>query len=136
MKFYLKDIKKIKIRYFKDKNGFISVISLNEHLNVKLNRIFFVNCDHSTVRGNHAHKKCYQLMFSLMGKIKLIVDDGLKKKEIFLEVSKNAFLIPPTVWASQQYPNTKAILGVICDRDFEEEDYIRNYKDFKKLYKL
>ena len=27
------------------------------------------------------------------------------------------------------------ILGVFCDKDFDEKEYIRNYKDFKKIKK-
>ena len=136
MKFYLKNIKKIKIKNFQNQKGLISVISKNEIPKINFKRIFFVSCNKSTTRGNHAHKKCYQFMFSLMGKIKLIFDDGLKKKEIIIEPKKNGFLVPPTIWSSQKYLNKNSMLGVICDRNFEAKDYIRNYKEFKKIYNL
>lgn len=136
MKFYLKDIKEININNFKDDRGLISIISLNVLPDMKFKRVFFINCNNLITRGNHAHKKCYQLMFSLIGEIKLIFDDGFKKKEIVLKPNKNGFLVPPTIWSLQQFPKTNSILGVICDRDFEEKDYIRDYKEFKKIYKL
>lgn len=136
MKFYLKNIKKIRIKNFQNRSALISVISKNEIPKINFKRIFFVSCNESTTRGNHAHKKCYQFMFSLIGKIKLTFNDGLKKKEIIIKPQKYGFLVPPTIWSSQQYLDKNSILGVICDRNFEEKDYIRNYKKFEKIYKL
>lgn len=136
MKFTLKHIKKIKIKNIEDENGIISVISKDEVSQINFKRFFFVTSGKSKIRGNHAHKKCYQFMFSLIGKIKLICTDGFKEKKITLEPKKDGYLIPPTIWAKQKYLNRNNILGVICDRNFEEKDYIRNYKDFKKIYKL
>ena len=81
MKFYLKNIKKIRIKNFQNRSALISVISKNEIPKINFKRIFFVSCNESTTRGNHAHKKCYQFMFSLIGKIKLTFNDGLKKKK-------------------------------------------------------
>ena len=136
MKFYIRNIKKFNIKNIHDKKGIISVISESEISHINFKRIFFVSSNKASVRGNHAHKKCYQFMFSLMGKIKLICTDGFKEKKITLEPKKHGYLIPPTIWAKQEYLNRNNILGVICDRNFEEKDYIRNYKDFKKIYKL
>ena len=136
MKFFLKDIKKYKIKNIYDKKSIITVFSKKEVSQFKFKRIFFVRNGKTGVRGNHAHKKCYQFMFSLKGKIKLVCDDGLKKKKIKLEPDKNGIMVPPTIWTKQEYLTKNSILGVICDRNYEEEDYIRNYIEFKKIYKL
>ena len=136
MKFYLKDIKKYKIKKIQNKNGVISILDKNEIAQFNFKRIFFVSCNDKTTRGNHAHKKCYQFIFSIIGKITLVCNDGLKNKEITLEPMKNGYLVPPTIWAKQIYPKKNSMLGVICDKSFDENDYIRDYKTFKKIYKL
>lgn len=136
MKFYIKNIKKIKLTNINNKKSIITVISKNEIPQINFKRIFFVCNNQNETRGNHAHRKCYQFMFSLLGKIKLICDDGFNKKELTLEPRKNGFLIPPTIWANQQYLTKNSILAVICDRNFEEKDYVRSYEVFKKTYKI
>jgi dTDP-4-dehydrorhamnose 3,5-epimerase-like enzyme len=136
MKFHIKDIKKFKIKNIQNKKSLISVISKKDIPVKNFERIFFVSSNKNKIRGNHAHKKCNQFMFALVGKIKLICDDGLKKKQFILNSKKNGILVPPTIWAKQKYLIKNSVLGVICDRNFEEQDYIRNYKKFKKIYKL
>ena len=136
MKFFLKDIKKYKIKNIKNKDSLISIIDNDEIPQINFKRVFFINCNQSNIRGNHAHKKCYQFIFSLIGEIILVCDDGFKKKEIILEPMKNGFLVPPTIWAMQKYPKKNSMLGVICDKSFDEKDYIRDYNTFKKIYKL
>jgi len=39
-------------------------------------------------------------------------------------------LISPGIWAEQKYKENNTILTVICDRPFEEADYLRSYDDF------
>ena len=136
MKYYIKDIKKIKIHNIQNKNGIISVLEKIDIPQIKFNRIFFVKNTKKTIRGNHAHKKCYQLIFSLFGKIVLICDDGLKRKKITLKPVEDSYLIPPTIWTKQEYNQKNSILGVICNEIYDEKDYIRNYEKFKKYYKL
>jgi hypothetical protein len=41
-------------------------------------------------------------------------------------------LILPGVWAEQKYLENSSILTVLCDQPFNEEEYIRNYDEFKK----
>ena len=39
-------------------------------------------------------------------------------------------MLPPMIWAEQVYKLDKSILTVLCDRIYEEEDYIRNYNKY------
>ena len=41
-----------------------------------------------------------------------------------------ALLVPPTIWHSVIFRETNSVLVVLCDRHFQEEDYIREYPDF------
>jgi dTDP-4-dehydrorhamnose 3,5-epimerase-like enzyme len=136
MKFYIKNIKQFKLKNIDNKKSIITVISKDKIPQINFKRIFFVFNNQNEIRGNHAHRKCYQFMFSLMGKIKLVCDDGFEKKKIMLEPKKNGVLVPPTIWARQEYLGKNNLLGVICNENFEEKDYIRDFEEFKKIYKL
>ena len=46
-------------------------------------RIFFVyDVAQGTKRGNHAHKKCKQLLTVIRGSVEVLIDDGINKKII------------------------------------------------------
>ena len=39
-------------------------------------------------------------------------------------------LIPPGIWAEQVYKEENSILMVLCDREYDEGDYIRDFNEF------
>ena len=47
-----------------------------------------------------------------------------------------ALMIPPGIWAKQEYLTNDALLIVVCDRDYEAEDYIRDFDEYKNFIKL
>lgn len=94
-----------------------------------INRLFTVKATENCVRGFHAHKKCTQLLIVLNGECKVTCDDGANRKEIILNKSSEGLLIPPTIWAEQEYqPNT--VLMVLTDKHYDENDYLRDYNEF------
>jgi hypothetical protein len=40
-------------------------------------------------------------------------------------------LVPPGIWAKEEFLTDGAVLMVVCDRGYEEDDYIRDYEKFK-----
>ena len=102
----------------------------------KIKRVFsVVNTLSGEKRGEHAHKKCNQLLCCVSGKIKLICDDGNKKFEKLLSQGGDAILVPQGIWAEQTYLKTNSVLIVFCDQFYDESDYIRDYKTFLKWRK-
>ncbi len=97
---------------------------------IKFKRIFFLIAKKKTIRGDHAHKKCIQAFFSLKGSFYLECTniDG-KIKIIKIQPRKKITIIKPLTWV-KVFLKKGDICGVLCDRYFEKEDYIRNYKKF------
>ena len=97
---------------------------------IKFKRIFFLVANKKVQRGNHAHKKCIQAFFSIKGSfyVNCIYSNGRKKK-ILIKPGKNLEIIKPLTWV-QVNLNKNDICGVLCNRHYEEKDYIRDYKDF------
>lgn len=98
-----------------------------------ISRVFFVQGDKGVVRGKHAHKLCSQFLVCPLGEIRVICTDGSKEKEFLLNRPNLGLLIPPGTWAEQHYLSENALLMVLCDRNYETEDYIRSYSEFLKL---
>ena len=109
----------------------------NQNLNkLKCKRIFYLIAKKNTVRGNHAHKKCTQSFFSIKGSfyIECINSKG-KKKKIKIDQSNKLFTVRPLNWV-KVYLRKNSICGVICDKDFDEKDYIRNFNNFRNIIGL
>ena len=94
-------------------------------------RAFSVSSGKGTTRGNHAHKLCNQFIFCISGSINVKCDDGNNEVKYTL-LPGNGLLVPCGIWASQDYLEENSIINVFCDQLFDENDYIREYKNFLK----
>lgn len=105
------------------------------HLPFEIKRVYYIlKPKAKEPRGFHAHHKTNQVLFCIHGSVKLIVDDGKKRKQIILknQPEKGVFL-PPLLWHEMHDMDESTILLVFADRQYESEDYIRNYDEFLKI---
>lgn len=127
-------IKILKAKNIKHRNGSIAVFERYKTFKIKIERIFIVKANKNQIRGMHAHKKCIQLLNCPIGAVSVSCEYVSGNKKIFILNSPEKYLvIPRYVWCSQKYLKKNTILVSICNRKFEEKDYIRNYKKFKTL---
>ncbi len=122
---------KIRFGKFEDPNGVLCVYEGSRHVPFEIRRVFTVTAGAGDTRGDHAHKQCTQLLVCLSGEINVSCDDGYTVSEYRLDNMGEGLLIPPGIWARQTYVNEGALLMVLCDRGYEADDYLRDYKDFK-----
>lgn len=134
MLYSLQDLQHIPFPLFNSKEACLFVYESGKHVPFHVQRIFVINAKETCNRGFHAHKECTQLLIVLNGECKVTCDDGTTRKDIILNKSSEGLLIPPTLWAEQEYqPDT--ILMVLTDQPFDENDYIRNYDEFLSFRK-
>ena len=95
-----------------------------------MRRVFTVHAHEAVERGRHAHRECKQAMICLAGACDIVVDDGKVRKTISLTSPHEALYVPPSIWAEQSYLQPGSILMVLCDRNYDEADYIRNCNAF------
>ena len=88
------------------------------------------------VMGDHAHKKCSQLLVPVSGKIEIICENKkIKFKKILNYRLKEGHLIKPKTWCKIKFLTNNSILMVFCDQEYQFSDYIEKYKDFLKVIK-
>ena len=127
-------MKKIKIKNFKKKSGSLVPFSIKKSLPFKIKRIFIIKGKKNFIRGDHAHKKCSQFLYPLVGKIKIYCITKKISKNIILDENKmEGYLLSPKTWCKIKFLSNSAILLVACDREYEFNDYIENYSDFLKI---
>jgi dTDP-4-dehydrorhamnose 3,5-epimerase-like enzyme len=124
------DFSLIKFPLHIEDNGYLSVFEVGKQVPFQIQRVFTVTAPESDIRGEHAHKKCSQLLVCVSGKIKVSYDNGKEKGIVLLEKMSEGILIPPGTWAIQEYMDRNSVLMVLCDRVYEEDDYLRDYQEF------
>jgi len=128
--------KKIKITAFKKKSGTLIPFSFKKDFPINIKRIFIISGNKNFTRGDHAHKKCSQFLFPIMGRIKVECTAAKYKKNLTLDYSKKeGYLIKPETWLKIRFLTKNAILMVACDREYEFNDYIEKYNEFLKIIK-
>ena len=101
--------------------------------NFNTKRIFFLSSNKSCERGNHAHKKCIQAFFSVKGTFYIESTNSKgRKNKIIIKPGMKLKVIKPLNWI-KVYLKTNDICGVLCDRYYEEKDYIRDYREFNEI---
>lgn len=94
------------------------------------------NVPDGETRGYHAHKTNHQFLLCFNGRVsvKTIVKNesgGLVEQSH--EICQGDFLyMPPMTWGEQTY-HEEAVLHVLCSNKYDEDDYVRNYEEFKEL---
>ncbi len=129
-------MKKFNFRSFKKKSGKLTAFSLRKSFPIKVKRIFIINGEKNFVRGDHAHKRCSQFVYSILGKIKIELVSKIEKKTIILDHNRNeGYLLKPKTWCKIKFLTKNAILLVACDMEYQFSDYIEKYSDFLKIIK-
>jgi len=116
----------------KDLRGSLSAREVNAGLPFVPNRYFVVmDVPTKEVRGEHAHRKCEQLLICLKGAISCVADDGNQRQEFLLDSPELALYLPPMVWGVQYKYTSDAILLVMASEPYDADDYIRDYEKFR-----
>ena len=93
-------------------------------------RVFSVATRQQMSRGAHAHKRCNQFIICTLGKVRVLLDNGQQKIEYVLSSGDAGVLVPAGIWSKQTYLDIGTSILVLCDRVYEVEDYIHDYKDY------
>lgn len=86
-----------------------------------------------STRGNHAHWKESQVLVAMVGKLSIKVTNTKGELKLFeLTKSNQGLFVPPLHWVEVYFESNSVLLGM-SDREFSEDDYIRDKNYFEKL---
>lgn len=116
-----------------DRNGHITSINNNIELPFEIRRIFYLyDIPGGESRGAHAHKECHQFLVATSGSFEVLLDDGIRKRQVLLNRPDLGLHIMPGIWASEINFSSGSICLVLTSHEYNESDYIRNYEDYLK----
>ncbi len=111
-----------------------SIIALEQYKNIpfEIKRVYYIfGTKEGVRRGFHAHKRLEQVLICMSGSIKIKVDNGKEKRIIKLNNPSKGLYIGPGIWREMYDFDKIAVLLVLASEYFSENDYIRDYEEFK-----
>jgi len=70
------------------------------------------------------------LMLCVTGGLDVTCDNANGRKTFSLDSPEKALLVPSGLWVEIRFKQNESVLIVLCDRVYEEGDYIRDYAEF------
>jgi len=127
----ISDIQLIEIPKIQDRRGNLSVIE-GDTIPFASKRVYYLyDVPSGSKRGGHAHIDQQQFLIALSGSFDVILKDGKNKKTVTLNKPNVGLLIVPGIWREIENFSSGSVCLVLSSNEFNEEDYIREFKKFK-----
>ena len=115
--------------------GDLGIIEFNQ-LSFVPRRLYWINnFVPGAIRGNHAHKILKQVFIVINGHVKLELYRGDSKREMILHSDSDLLYLEPGTWRRFSSDDPGSVLLVLCDRQFDESDYLRDWQSYSDWYK-
>jgi hypothetical protein len=114
--------------------GNITIVEGDSNVPFPIQRIYYLyDIPGGETRGGHAHKELYQLIVAASGSFDVLLNDGVNKRIIRLDRPNYGLMIVPGIWRELFEFSSGSVCLVLASLKYDEEDYIRDYKEFKIL---
>ena len=117
-----------------DPRGNLSFLESNNHVPFQIKRSYWIyDVPGGEIRGGHAFIKQQELIIALSGSLDIIVSDGNEEKKFSLNRSYYGLYVPSGLWRHMENFSTNTLALVVSSTSFNENDYIRDFDEFKKV---
>jgi len=124
----------IQLPKFLDERGNLSFVEQMNHIPFIIKRIYWIyDVPGGESRGGHAYKQNQEFIISLSGCFDVILDDGKTKSLFSMNRSYYGLYVPNGIWREMRNFSTNSLALILSSRDYEVDDYVRDYGDFLKL---
>ncbi|MEW6563200.1 MAG: FdtA/QdtA family cupin domain-containing protein [Pseudomonadota bacterium] len=132
MKFQISDCRLVDLPKIHDPRGNLTFIEGNSHVPFDIQRVYYLyDVPGGAERGGHAHKALQQLIIAMSGSFDVVLDDGHNKKRFHLNRSYNGLYVCPMIWRELDNFSSGSVCMVLASNRYDEEDYYREYCDYK-----
>lgn len=122
----------INLPKFLDERGNLSFIEEDKHIPFRIARSYWIyDVPGGEIRGGHAYKNNQEFIVALSGSFDVVLDNGKNRQTFHLNRSYYGLYVPEGWWRSMENFSTNSLALVVASIPYREEDYIRNYEEFK-----
>lgn len=118
-------------KHHSDRKGNISVVENGITVPFDVKRVYYLyDVPGGESRGSHAHKELSQLIIAASGSFRVTLDDGNVKRSFVLNRPYQGLYVKPGIWRDLDDFSSGAVCMVLASEVYQEDDYIRDYRDF------
>jgi hypothetical protein len=117
-----------------DPRGNLSFIEEENHIPFKIERTYWIyDVPGGETRGGHAYLTLNEFIVALSGSFDVILHDGQKEMKFHLNRSYHGLYVPKLYWRSIENFSTNSLALILADQKYSEDEYIRDFEDFKNF---
>lgn len=129
------NFKLINFKIFGDSRGKLISLENNANIPFEIKRVYYIyDTLPNEIRGKHAHKNLQQVVVAMDGACEFLLDDGKEQKTVWLNRPDVGLYIGNNMWREMRNFSYGCKLVVLASDFYDENEYIRNYDDFKELF--
>jgi hypothetical protein len=131
------EVKIITFPKIMDPRGNLTFLQHPENIPFSIERVFWTyDVPGGEQRGGHAYKEQYEVIISLSGSFDVVIrNSDSTEKRFSLNRSYFGLLLPPLTWRHMENFSTNSLGLHLSSMSYNENDYVRDYNEFKKLGK-
>lgn len=115
-----------------DQRGNLSFFESSKHIPFEIARSYWIyDVPGGETRGSHAFKNQQEFIIALSGSFDVILHDGTLEHRFSLNRSYYGLYVPEMYWRRMENFSTNSLALIVSDKVFDENDYIRNFDEFK-----
>lgn len=126
----------VKFPDLSDDRGSLVALESNKNVPFEIKRVYYILATKKGVsRGFHAHHNLKQVVVSVVGSCRFMLDNGKQREEVLLNCSTKGLIIKDLIWREMYDFSPDCVLLVLSSDYYDENDYIRDYNKFLKAAK-
>lgn len=130
----LDDCRIFQLPKIEDRRGNLTFVESNRHVPFSIERVYYLyDVPGGAERGGHAHRQLHQFLIAMSGSFDVKIDDGQRKTTFHLNRSYYGLYLCPMIWREIDNFSSGAVCMVLASSHYSEEDYLRDYEEFKGL---
>lgn len=128
-------------KIFDDRGNLTFIESMN-HIPFEVKRVYWIYdvpggesrgvYDEHSQKSGHAYRELKECIIALSGSFEVVLDDGEAQKTITLNRAYYGLYVPPMIWRRLQNFSTNSVAFILASENFDEGDYIRDYRLYKQ----
>lgn len=124
----------VDLKVLGDDRGSLIALEAKKTVPFDIKRVYYIfDTQQGVGRGFHAHHKLKQIAVCVIGKCRMILDDGKTREEAWLDSPTKGLLIGDLVWREMHDFSDNCVLLVLASEYYDETDYIRDYNEFLQV---
>jgi len=128
------DVRLLNLKRIDLASGSLTSINSLTDIPFDIERVYYLyDVPNKSDRGSHAHKELYQLIIAASGSFEITLSDSVETKQFTLRQPDEGLLVPPGLWRDLNNFSGGGICLVLASMLYSEEDYIRDYVEFKQF---